>query len=31
MDEHDRNRRAAHGAIGIAVNGVVFFNPFDAG
>jgi hypothetical protein len=31
MDEHDSNRALPMGPCGIAVNGVVFFNPFDAG
>jgi len=31
MDEHDQNRALPMGPCGIAVNGVVFFNPFDAG
>jgi YHYH protein len=31
MDEHNSNQGLPMGAIGIAVNGVVFFNPFDAG
>jgi hypothetical protein len=31
MDEHDRNGALPMGPCGIAVNGVVFFNPFDAG
>jgi hypothetical protein len=31
MDAHDENRALPMGPIGIAVNGVVFFNPFDAG
>ena len=30
MDDSDRNRALPMGPIGIAVNGVVFFNPFDA-
>jgi hypothetical protein len=31
MDANDRNGALPMGPIGIAVNGVVFFNPFDAG
>jgi hypothetical protein len=31
MDAHDRNDALQMGAIGVAVNGVVFYNPFDAG
>jgi len=31
MTAHDSNRALNMGPIGIAVNGVVFFNPFDAG
>jgi hypothetical protein len=31
VDEHDSNHALPMGAIGIAVNGVVFYNPFDAG
>ena len=31
MDEHDANRALPMGPCGIAVNGVVFYNPFDAG
>ena len=30
MDDSDRNHALPMGPIGIAVNGVVFFNPFDA-
>jgi len=30
-DAHDSNRALPMGPIGVAVNGVVFFNPFDAG
>ena len=30
-DTHNQNRALNMGPIGIAVNGVVFFNPFDAG
>jgi hypothetical protein len=30
-DAHDTNHALPMGAIGIAVNGVVFYNPFDAG
>ncbi len=30
MDDSDRNQALPMGPIGIAVNGVVFFNPFDA-
>jgi hypothetical protein len=30
MDEHNSNRGLPMGPIGVAVNGVVFFNPFDA-
>jgi hypothetical protein len=30
MDDSDRNRALPMGPIGVAVNGVVFFNPFDA-
>ncbi len=30
MTEHDANYALNMGAIGLAVNGVVFFNPFDA-
>jgi hypothetical protein len=31
MNEHDANGALPMGPCGIAVNGVVFFNPFDAG
>jgi hypothetical protein len=31
VDETDSNHALPMGAIGIAVNGVVFYNPFDAG
>jgi hypothetical protein len=31
MDRHNANRALNMGAIGIAINGVVFYNPFDAG
>ena len=31
MDDSDRNHALPMGAIGVAVNGVVFYNPFDAG
>ena len=31
MDDSDRNRALPMGPIGIAVNGIPFFNPFDAG
>jgi hypothetical protein len=31
MNDRDENRALPMGPIGIAVNGVVFFNPFDAG
>jgi len=31
MDANDRNHALPMGAIGVAVNGVVFYNPFDAG
>ncbi len=31
MTAHDANRALPMGAIGVAVNGVVFYNPFDAG
>jgi hypothetical protein len=31
MDDRDQNRALPMGPIGIAVNGVVFFDPFDAG
>jgi hypothetical protein len=31
VNERDENRALPMGPIGIAVNGVVFFNPFDAG
>ncbi len=31
MDRNNANRALKMGAIGIAVNGVVFYNPFDAG
>jgi hypothetical protein len=31
VNENDSNRALPMGPIGIAVNGVVFFNPFDAG
>ena len=31
MDDSDRNHALPMGAIGLAVNGVVFYNPFDAG
>jgi hypothetical protein len=31
MDRNNANRALPGGAIGIAVNGVVFYNPFDAG
>ncbi len=31
MDRNNANRALPMGAIGIAVNGVVFYNPFDAG
>jgi hypothetical protein len=31
VNEHDTNRALPMGPIGVAVNGVVFFNPFDAG
>jgi hypothetical protein len=31
MDRNDSNRALPMGAIGIAINGVVFYNPFDAG
>jgi hypothetical protein len=31
MDDSDRNRALPMGAVGLAVNGVVFYNPFDAG
>jgi hypothetical protein len=31
MDLHNANRALNMGPIGIAINGVVFFNPFDAG
>jgi hypothetical protein len=31
MDDSDRNHALPMGPIGVAVNGVVFFNPFDAG
>jgi hypothetical protein len=30
MDDSDHNRALPMGPVGIAVNGVVFFNPFDA-
>jgi hypothetical protein len=30
-DAHDTNHALPMGAIGVAVNGVVFYNPFDAG
>jgi hypothetical protein len=30
-DDHDTNHALPMGAIGVAVNGVVFYNPFDAG
>jgi hypothetical protein len=30
MDDSDRNHALPMGPIGVAVNGVVFFNPFDA-
>jgi hypothetical protein len=31
MDKNNSNRALPMGAIGIAINGVVFYNPFDAG
>ena len=31
MDRNNSNRALNMGAIGIAINGVVFYNPFDAG
>jgi hypothetical protein len=31
VDANDSNRALPMGAIGVAVNGVVFYNPFDAG
>ena len=31
MDDSDRNHALPMGAVGLAVNGVVFYNPFDAG
>jgi len=31
MDDSDRNHALPMGPVGVAVNGVVFFNPFDAG
>ncbi len=31
MDDSDRNGALPMGPIGVAINGVVFFNPFDAG
>jgi hypothetical protein len=31
MDIHNANRALPMGATGIAINGVVFYNPFDAG
>ena len=31
MDLHNTNRALPMGPIGVAINGVVFFNPFDAG
>src|SRR6185437_1609983 len=31
MDGHNANGALNMGAIGIATNGVVFYNPFDAG
>jgi hypothetical protein len=31
MNKNNSNRALPMGAIGIAVNGVIFFNPFDAG
>ena len=31
MTDHDENRALPMGPVGLAVNGVVFFNPFDAG
>jgi hypothetical protein len=30
MDKRDANRALPMGAVGIAINGVVFYNPFDA-
>jgi hypothetical protein len=30
MDDSDRNHALPMGAVGVAVNGVVFYNPFDA-
>ena len=31
MDETNSNRALPMGSIGVATNGVMFFNPFDAG
>lgn len=31
MDEENRNHALSGGSTGVAVNGVVFYNPFDAG